>query len=936
MNLALALCLVSFVVTPLSSQASPGPIRTNAIPDTPVTNFTKTPGVGMSQAIAPDGSMYLGGDIESVNGTVINSGAVSINSDGDTSSPDIFTGIPQHVQVAISDDNGGWFLAGYDSFYPTSPNYLIRHVLDTGNIDSNFQLEINNSVTSMIFDIDSDTLYLSGDFTSVNIESTPVTRNRIAAFDGTTGIATSFDPDVGSRIVEDIELDKTNRLLYATGEFSSVNNNTTSVSQNSLVAFNIDTSVVTGFDPDIPFDADEIELNGAGTIIYVAGFFGSVNNDTTPITRNALAAFDTTTSVATGFDPDLDLPLVDDMEFDESTNTVFVSGDFTSVNNNSTPLLRNGLAGFNGTTGVATSFDPRSDELLDHSGGCALSVDPVNQKIYINGDFYSVSDEGDRVERSGIASYSTTTGLVENFDPIVSMLTHSDIAIDPETDKLLLTGFVAGIGGTRQNGIVHINSDGTIDTNFNPDIHGWVQTIALDPDSQVLYAGGLFTTVNSNSTPVTRNNLAAFDTTTGTATDFNPDIGGSVLDIELDNTSGVLYTAGTYSNVNNGTTPVARNSVAAFNTSTSIATDFNPDVNANYIGDMELDISTNTFYLAGGFTSVNLGTTPVTRNRLAAFDMTTSVATAFNPDVNGQYALKIKLDTATDTLYAVGNFTNVNNGTTPVARNGIAAFNTDTSVATDFDPDPDGPIYGIAIAENENTLFLGGLFTSLNNNTTPVPRSGYGAVDLTSSLAKSFNPSIEGIAGSFSVDPINERLYISGIFFPDVGNLSSSGALIAFGVPFDSPDPQESTTTTGASPTTTVAPTVPTTTLSVATTKPQTQTTQPQSVPSTAAPTIATTTPSSDQLSELIKSALGKQKNNHGKSASKSVEASKVSRGPKSGNSQIVTPLNIAVFIILLIIIACIVTYEIRQKAKKKRESLVAPVGGDWLRRHEQ
>lgn len=58
------------------------------------------------------------------------------------------------------------------------------------------------------------------------------------------------------------------------------------------------------------------------------------------------------------------------------------------------------------------------------------------------------------------------------------------------------------MNGTNRNRIVRLNSDGSLDTSFNPGTgaDGLVRSIALQPDGNVLI-GGNFTTVNGVARP---------------------------------------------------------------------------------------------------------------------------------------------------------------------------------------------------------------------------------------------------------------------------------------------------------------------------------------------------------------------------------------------------------------------------------------------------
>jgi hypothetical protein len=181
---------------------------------------------------------------------------------------------------------------------------------------------------------------------------------------------------------------------------------------------------------------------------------------------------------------------------------------------------------------------------------------------------------------------------------------------------------------TIHNRLIEINPDGTLDTSFNPSINNTVAALAVSPDGDTLYVGGTFTSVNG-STAASR--LVAFDTTTGLLTAFNPGVNSNVAALALTPDGSTLYAAGIFTMVNGST---AENRIAAFNTSTGVATAFNPNLNDN-VNAIALSPDGTTVYAAGQFTTVNGG---VAENRLAAFNSTTGVATGFNPNVNNTIA----------------------------------------------------------------------------------------------------------------------------------------------------------------------------------------------------------------------------------------------------------------------------------------------------------
>ena len=570
---------------------------------TPDASVDITDNIVTSSIVGPDGTIYIGGyfsmvgpfsgygiPIDTTTGLkVANYPKVSATS-GNTG-----------VTSSVSDGNGGWYIGGSFTKVGDYTRNHLAHINADGSVDQNFDPNVNNVVNSLF--LSGTTLYAGGSFTTVNGSTT---RNRLAAFDTTTGIATSFDPNITGNNVGTLLL--SGNTLYAGGNFTTVNGITT---RNRLAAFDITTGIATSFDPNMGGTVGALLLSG--TTLYAGGIFTTVNGSTT---RNRLAAFDTTTGIATSFDPNIGNSV---SSLVISGNTLYVGGNFTTVNGSTT---RNRLAALDTTVsaGTATSFNPN---IADGVSNGVSSMVLSGTTLYAGGDFTLVNGS---TTRNRLAAFDTTTGTV---------------------------------------------------TSFNPNISSIVWSISLS--GTTLYAGGGFTMIN----PVTRNHLAAIDGVTGRVTSWNPNITFTTNKYitGLAISGNTLYVGGDFTTVNGSTT---RNRLAAFDTATGTATSFNPNMNAVVYS---LLLSGTTLYVGGDFTTVNGSTT---RNRLAALDTTVAAgtATSFNPNMNSTVNSLLLSGT---TLYAGGAFTTVNGSTT---RNRLAALNTTVSAgtATSFDPNLNGSV----------------------------------------------------------------------------------------------------------------------------------------------------------------------------------------------------------------------------------------------------
>ena len=110
---------------------------------------------------------------------------------------------------------------------------------------------------------------------------------------------------------------------------------------------------------------------------------------------------------------------------------------------------------------------------------------------------------------------------LDGFDPQATP-TAGTIALQQD-GKILLGGNFTSILGTVRNGIARLNSDGTLDSAFNPNppAQSFISVIALQADGKILVSGyfGASGTIGGQ----TRGYLARLDPT-GAADSFNPSL----------------------------------------------------------------------------------------------------------------------------------------------------------------------------------------------------------------------------------------------------------------------------------------------------------------------------------------------------------------------------------------------------------------------------
>ncbi len=715
--------------------------------------------VGASDAvytIANDGDIsYLGGYFEFLGVPTVYLGQFSST----TGAKQSFFPQPNRVVAGVvSDRNGGYYVAGsFTSIGGDSTRRYLVHILSDGTIDTNFNPSPNNTARTLALSHDGTTLYVSGQFTSIGGAS----RNRLAALNATTGAARAFDINLTQPFITffDFKLSDDDSIIYVAGNFTAVNDN---VPRNRLAAFTTSNGTVTAFDPDLNGPVASIELSSDGSIIYAGGSFTAINGLTS---QAYLAAFDTSDGTATSFNPVLDQEVMS-LDLSDDGNTLFAGGRFTDVNSGTT---RNKIAAFNTTNGTATSFNPNINVGF-YATSIKLSSD--ESILYAAGNFDEVN--GGTV-RNNFAAFNTSNSAVTSLD--IAPDETSAILLSDDGSRINLWGSFIITSSVRRQSIGAINNQTGEILDFNPNIVGnnTVWSIFLSPDKNTIYAAGEFNSVNSGTT---RNHMAAFDKD-GVVTSFDPNFDSDVYSAAISSDGNTIYAGGNFLNVNGGTT---RNHLAAVSASNGNATSFNPDVDG-YIQTILLSPDDSTLYFGGDFSNINTSTP---RNNLASVSTSTGVATNFDPNVdNDVWSLAL----ANNVLYAGGDFSTVNGGTT---RNYLAGFNASDGSATSFDPDPDSTVLALTYS-NTNTLYAGGFFFSVNGGVTDRP--GIAGFDIDTGIATDFNPSFDFGVTSLVLNPDQDTLFTGGYFFDTTnGNFASFAE-----VPVPSPLPTSTPTPTPTS-----------------------------------------------------------------------------------------------------------------------------------------
>lgn len=372
-------------------------------------------------------------------------------------------------------------------------------------------------------------------------------------------------------------------------------------------------------------------------VIYIGGLFttvrppGVAGTDTSQdVPRNNVAAFDRSTGALLPWNPSTDGEV---FTLQAVGNDIFMGGEFMNVGG--TPETR--VAAVDATTGAV---DPSIN--VTASATVFTIVNGPNGNLFLGGSFNKINGQS----RSRLAEMTPTGSLVSTWRPNVAQYygdttqcpprCHPEVfTIDFSTDgnTVYFGGHFGLVNGVQRNEGAAVSmtdstgmncSTASCVTPWNPSVFAprncptckQVETsriYTLHITSTMAYACGGFWRINYNSsqtTAVTRYNVAAFNLTDGTVvprTTFDAEDDGDTVGCGLRN--GILYIGGHFNYVGapcpcNSTNAVTRHHVAAVDATTGAVEAWDPNANS-FHGIYTISTDTNSVALGGYFTKVS-------------------------------------------------------------------------------------------------------------------------------------------------------------------------------------------------------------------------------------------------------------------------------------------------------------------------------------------
>lgn len=336
---------------------------------------------------------------------------------------------------------------------------------------------------------------------------------------------------------------------------------------------------------------------------------------------------------------------------------------------------------------------------------------------------------------TSVGMYSQTGNIDPTFNSLPGAGTNGEInSVAIQTDgKIIMAGSFTNYAYTPKNRIARLNSDGTIDANFNigTGANNGINAIALQTDGKILILGG-FTAYNG----IAKNGIARLNTDGTLDPTFNPGTGlNSYVSLAVQTDGKILI--GGYFTTYNG---VAVKHIARLNPDGTLDTTFNLGVGPDTTVRKIIAQPNGKILITGDFLTYN--NTP--RRNIAQLNDDGALDTAFNPG-NGASGIE-SIAVQPDGKILIGGYFPSYNGT---SKSCFAQLNADGSLNSNFlsGAGPNSSVREIVVQANGKIL-IGGFFTSYDGvRRNKIARlNADGTLDLALNPENGANESVSSIA----------------------------------------------------------------------------------------------------------------------------------------------------------------------------------------------
>jgi len=561
---------------------------------------------GRVRALSVDGDrMYLGGDFGYIGprtGSGVEISAVTGEPDNQTA---LLDGI---VETVISDSSGGWYVGGSRNLRPGGKRAFFTHILADGTLDTSSLPQPDGAVHSLL--LIGKTLYLGGKFTTIGGEQ----RRRVAAIDVASGTLLPWNPQIDGAVVYDLEpfndeliiagrfktvggntrrnialvnqingnvlawrantnsvirdVSAHNGVIYFGGSFTRVRNQP----RDRLAAVDGRTGEVLPWTPSSSGNVNALVVSG--NTVYVGGIFSSINQQS----RVGAAAIDASNGQLLPWNTQLNVNSVRTLAV--NNDSIYLGGNFKSAAAQS----RVRLAEVDLITGTLTDWSPDAN-------GDVHAIAVEGERVFVGGNLQSVGGD----PRGFGAALDLTTGIATAWDPRAN---GSIVDIEVAGDTVFAVGGFNNVGGARREYAAELDAETATTTAWQappvsfPDLN----TVAVTPEK--IYIGGLWASIGGRFQP----SIAELDRETGalTTTSLFMDFPSAVNELVYDAKTSRLYIGGSYNTING----ISRPALSAFDVSTGTVVDWDPQIAELNAEVNAIDIAGDTVFFGGNFIGV--------------------------------------------------------------------------------------------------------------------------------------------------------------------------------------------------------------------------------------------------------------------------------------------------------------------------------------------
>jgi len=655
----------------------------------------------ISTSVQVDGKILIGGNFSLINGAPM-MGIARLNTDGSID-PTFHSGTGAYNGVnSISVQSDGEIIIGgnFYSYNGTARNHIAR-LNSFGNLDFDFDPGTGANMSIEATAIQNDgKIIIGGTFTIFN----GTIRQHIARLNTDGSLDTTFNPGTGTdNDISSIAIQPDGKILIG-GDFDLYNG----MPRKGIARLNANGSLDPSFDPGTGGNGPvrTIVILNDGKVL-IGGCFDTFN----AVARGHIARLNPDGSLDEFFDPGAGANgLINTIALQQNGKIIVVGGfasfDSTTVNN---------IARLNYDGGLDTTFDGGTGA----DQGIVTTAVQNDDKIIIGGLFHLFNGKTKK--------YFTRLNSDGSIDPEFNKNTGANNTIHTtaiQSDgKIIIGGYFDLFNGIQSNHIARLNVDGSLDTTFNSGsgANNNILATAIQSDGKIII-GGSFNTFNG----ALRFRIARLNTDGSLDTTFNPGSGADndVISIAVQ-TDGKIIIGGFFDSFNG--TP--RNSIARLNPDGSLDTSFDPGTGGNGPVEKIVILNDGKILICGCFYKFN----EVLIGHIARLKPDGSLDLFFNPGTGTDWGINdIALQPGGKIIIA-GNFTSFNE--TPV--NYIARLSSDGSLDATFYPGTgaNATIYTV-VTQSDGKIIVGGMFTEFNGNSIPyIVRLNYNG-----SIDGSFNP----------------------------------------------------------------------------------------------------------------------------------------------------------------------------------------------------